>query len=212
MDNSLNSPAASVSQTDLSSSGSSMGPPSAEGQGASGAKTGGAGGGTTSSAPHQMQQDYWKKDLFLKRLSIAVTIVGFLFLFGSIQITSKNLRNNIQQSMDRTVLEMDKVFVDRPELSAYVFGSAPIGTNDPNYARAEIAATMVLDVFVAAARQNDQYKGLWENPEGWDNWIEDSLRHSSFLREQLRSNTNWYPSLTYYLDKVDKELANKKDH
>jgi hypothetical protein len=175
---------------------------SSEGQSAS--------GGKAPPTPYQMQQDYWKKDLFLKRLSIVVTVFGFLFLLGSLQITSKNLRNNIQQSMDRTILEMDKVFVDKPELGAYVFGPTPISTNNPDYARAEAAATMVLDVFVSAARQNEQYKGLWENPQGWDDWIEDSLRHSPFLREHLRSNTNWYPSLTYYLNKVDEERAEKK--
>lgn len=210
MNNPQDSPAAPASPPQAEQSSANVAAVSSVGPGADGGKTVGS-GGTTPPTPHQMQQDYWKKDLFLKRLSIVVTVTGFLFLLGSLQITSKNLRNNIEQSMDRTVLEMDKVFVDKPELSAYVFGPTPISTNDPDYARAGAAATMVLDVFVAAARQNDHYKGLWENPEGWDNWIEDSLRHSPFLREHLRSNTNWYPSLMYYLDRVDKEMAEKKN-
>lgn len=184
------------------------------------------------SKPHPDQTAYWEKDLALKqntlqvstsarcvsKIALAVSILGFCGLIGSILMNSRqvslnteqlrlnyqsatnaqlSLRNNTQQSMTKLTMDLDQVMINHPELCRYLEGNANPAKDPTNYDRAVEVAIMRFDVYDVALGQVDSFKSEWTNPGGWTNWIIDDFARSPFLRDQYRKYSDWYgPSLT----------------
>jgi len=153
------------------------------------------------------QRAYWKKDLLQKQRSVRlavtnsiVSICGFMIVIAALflnlrqaKIVQKNLRNSVQQSMVKLTTDLDKIYVDHPEMREYVYG----GRNRRNWdvtdhQRAKAVAAFEFDVFDIAASQSKTFRDQWLTPEAWTNWIVDEFASSGFLRSQFQTNQSWY--------------------
>src|SRR5437879_5155926 len=101
------------------------------------------------------QRHYWSQDLAYKkqsfhiaRTSFIVSVFGFgivscaLFLnWHQSRIVGKNLRNSVQQSMVKLTSDLDKIYIDHPELRQYIYtGVKPAQWTQTNDEQAAAAA------------------------------------------------------------------------
>ncbi|HEV2694108.1 MAG TPA: hypothetical protein VG347_14530 [Verrucomicrobiae bacterium] len=175
--------------------------------------------------------EYRGRDLELKRqalriqkctfwigfAALLVSVSGFMAVVLTVRINTEqekiasiNMINGLQQSMAKITVDLDRVFVDRPELMPYFYGRKDISESDTNYLQVEATAVTVLDVFDIASSQPDRYKDQWKHPEAWDEWIIDTFSESPVLRQVLRKRADWYPGLTNYLSKPEVEAAEQE--
>ena len=115
--------------------------------------------------PHNSQRDYWKEDLKLKRITLGLSIFGFIAIILSIGfnarqifITTEQLKLNTKQveinteqskrlaeslcySLQSEVLNhvtgLDKVFLERTYLRPYFYEDKPIVEKDKCESRVE---------------------------------------------------------------------------
>jgi len=159
------------------------------------------------------QLAYWKADLFIKKLGLGISILGFLLIIIGVFATrrqlaintqqlqlstsqsaqvAKSIRANVENGAVTHVLALDKVFMDRPYLMPYFYESKSIDRKDPKYAEVQATAGAVLDLFDMLASQSKHYPEFWDTPEAWDAWMVDVFSTSPILREYLDTHKTWY--------------------
>jgi hypothetical protein len=154
-----------------------------------------------------LRYKFWQ--LFATYASLVVAILGIWFVVRSLDNNTKSVRSGVQQSMLSLVTDMDKVFVDKPELYPYFnrCQELKLGPNDPKSDQVIAAAVQMLDVFDIAAAQSTRFRDQWEDPDAWDNWIKDQFIHSPILRKVLHDHKSWYSKgLNNRLNEAEKEL------
>jgi hypothetical protein len=170
--------------------------------------------------PPHGQLEYWEQDLFLKKRSFHLSLVGFIAIFISIlfntyqayisreqfKLNAEQVRRNTEQStrlaksichsiQNETlahVTDLDKVFLQRTYLRPYFYEDKSIGHKDKYYDEASATAELVLDIFDMIAEQSVKYKDCWDDSETWDKWIMDTFSTSPILRETMEERRDWY--------------------
>ena len=182
-------------------------------------------------SPRDEQKRYWERDLFYKKFSLFVSSGGFLLiilgLFANIwsigintkqlrlnaaqsEKVEKSIRANVEQSIVTRVIDLDQVFIQKPDLTPYFYEDKPIYENDDKYREVSATAVMVLDVFDLVATQNKHYPEFWDTPEAWDEWMIDFFSTSPILRATFDKYPSWYGnSLKELRNKGQKKLENK---
>ena len=158
-----------------------------------------------------LRYKFWQ--LVATYLSLVVAIAGIWFVVRSLDNNTKSVRSGVQQSMLSLVTDLDKLFVDKPELYPYFYRcqELQLQSNDPKSDQVIAAADQMLDVLDIAAAQSTRYRDEWEDPDAWDNWIKDEFVHSPILRKALHDHKNWYSrGLNTRLDEAEKELIKLK--
>lgn len=156
-----------------------------------------------------------RKALTAARISLCISILGFAAVWHSLKSNDialqKNglaLRNNVQQSMTKLVVDLDRVYIDHPELRQY-FNEGLDAHGTTNFVRASALAVTMLDVFDVAIGQCKTFREEWTEPDGWTNWVVNEFANSSFLRGEYWQRTNWYgPDMLYLVI----QSTNKPNH
>jgi hypothetical protein len=133
---------------------------------------------------------FWQ--LFALYSNLLVAIVGISFVVTTLHNNGQSVRNSVQQGMARLVTDMDRVFVDKPELFPYFYECREIDSSNPQYFTAFAASIQMLDLLDIANTQSSTFRDQWDTPEAWDNWIADQLLRSPILRATLRRHNTWY--------------------
>jgi|SRR5215213_8309741 len=92
----------------------------------------------TTGAVSQEQIRYWDKDLGYKKWSLRVSILGFALVSLGLLLNycesgkvTKSVRANVQHGMVTQVTNLDRIFVEKPELRPYFYDSQEIDQKDP---------------------------------------------------------------------------------
>jgi len=144
---------------------------------------------------------------FYEKLSLTISLSGAISLIF-IYIQSAQTTQSMQASMYATIashtLEMDKIFIEHPELRSYFYGGQQITEEDRNYSLVLSIAEYQLDYFDATTTQlgyiPDDADKL-EDRETWQHYFADSFAKSPILCKRLNANRDWYmESLTSIAD------------
>jgi len=159
-----------------------------------------------SSGASNEQNAYWREDLKLKRRQLAVSLLGFISVITALVLNynawrtnGRSLKANTQLSMSRIITDFDRVFIDHPELRVYFDGGEPITESSTNYDRAYATASMMLQVLDLASVQSDEFHDLWNDPQGWEYWVSNSIATIPIVRKALLEATNDFPELSRYV-------------
>jgi len=155
-----------------------------------------------SEAVYRQHDLYYKeKTLNIDRRSLFVSVAGFVLvlltlLYNSWQwaFIAKTHHNAIKSSMLSLMVDLDKVYLEHPELVPYFYGGLDIATNHPDYRQAYATAVMVLDVMDIGKLQSTQFKEFWTHPETWEEWIQDQFADSPIVCRVFAERRNWYGS------------------
>lgn len=163
--------------------------------------------------PSPEQQRYWAQDLFIKKLGLIVSAIGFIFVFAGLYLTyrqmtinteqlqlntiqsekvAKSIRANVENAIVTHVTSLDQVFINNPSLAPYFYDEKQINKEDKDYPKVSATAVMVLDVFDLVATQNKHYPEFWDTPQAWDAWMMDVFSTSPILRDFIDKHPGWY--------------------
>lgn len=159
--------------------------------------------------------------------SLVLAIFGFLVLWSSLKKNTQSVRANVQNGMLTQVAGLSKTLMDKPELYTYFYKGEPPPdpklpcvphssgavekAQSPCYVEVLAAAISKADVLDLVSTQSTRFPDLWDDPEAWDRWVEDSIKQSPILRDYLQNNCRWYgTSLIKHLKKVDEALSPKE--
>jgi hypothetical protein len=145
-----------------------------------------------------------------EKWSLITSAFGFLLVVGSLAILShqtKLLAKAIDASASASVAErqinIDKVFVDKPELLRYFFGNTDISRDDESYYAALAVAGLLANYFDTYCLQKGMLKQMYSEP-AWECYIKDYFRRSPLLREHVKEFHDWYtPDLLNLLRQLD---------
>ena len=158
----------------------------------------------------ELRYKFW--ELVALYSNLAVAIVGFLGVVWSLNnnrqtlhANTKSLRANVQNAVLSHVVNLDKVFIDKPYLLPYFYEDKPPDPND-HYQEVIATAQLTMDVLDIASVQSTRFRDEWEDPDGWDRWIIDMFKHSPVLRQYLAKHKDWYgQSVRARLEKAQEE-------
>lgn len=155
----------------------------------------------------ELRYKYWQ--LLATYLSLIVAVVGIGFVVWSVRNNTKSVSTGVQQHAMSLVTDLDKVFIDHPQLYPYFYEckELELDPNDKESKRVVAAAMMMLDVLDMAAMQSTENKLDWGDPEAWDRWIFDQFVRSPILRKTLKEHEGWYGKrLKTKRDEAEREL------
>lgn len=142
---------------------------------------------------------------FYEKIQISLSFIGILSLaFIILQTRAMNEQSrlateNMQASMYATIaahtMEMDRIFVDRPELRPYFYSNKPIDEADKVYDQVMAVAEHELDLFDSIYTQlgyipDDEDKD--EDRETWRRYFAASFAKSPALCKRYYANKDWY--------------------
>lgn len=90
--------------------------------------------------------------------------------------------------------ELDKTFLEYPDLRPYFYDGKPFDVDDPNRDRVLAAAELVLDAFEWIWYRQDKLNAKSE--EGWRAYTIDTFSSSPVLQQHYLASESWYPGIT----------------
>lgn len=90
--------------------------------------------------------------------------------------------------------ELDKTFVEYPDIRPYFYEGKPADADDPNLQRVRAVAELVLDAFEWIWHRKEELNT--EDETGWMNYIADTFFSSPALQQHYASFAHWYPGIT----------------
>lgn len=120
-----------------------------------------------------------------------VTILGLPVLIWSIFLLGRQLRLQVYQTVNETILEIDEFFTENYDLLPFVLENVPIPEDDPKLRLKVLnAAALLMDYFVHLhTLRGLQSKEIWA---GWQNYMRDVYKTSPALRYYIETNRSWY--------------------
>lgn len=132
--------------------------------------------------------------------NLLVAIVGFIVVLISLDRNTQSVRANVQNGVTSQIAGLSKVFVDEPELYPYFFEKVEpppkqpcvAHSSPPCYDKLRAVAIYKADVMDIVATQRTHFPHMWDDPEAWDVWVDDSIKNSPIIREYLLKQCTWY--------------------
>lgn len=90
--------------------------------------------------------------------------------------------------------ELDKTFVEYPEIRPYFYEGKSLEADDPNLHRVRAVAELVLDAFEWIWHRKEELNT--DDETGWMNYIADTYFSSPALQQHYASVASWYPGIT----------------
>jgi hypothetical protein len=127
---------------------------------------------------------------FLSVLALAISLVSIVL---SVRYTVRGSKASAYDRATDLFLEIDRIFIEHPEMRAYFYGNEKVPAGDPVVQRVEATAELILDVFEWVWRRQEEL--VQRDQEGWCTYILDSLRGSSALLDFHQLHTSWHPAI-----------------
>jgi len=123
--------------------------------------------------------------------SIATIASAVILLIQTQQIRRSVQRDTYQKAQDR-VYDLDRNFIDHPDLREYFYGDQPIGKATDALTRARVESTAEwisdLDDSILSIFSTDPD----EDSLAWRAYIDESIRESPALRDYVKQHRDWY--------------------
>lgn len=122
---------------------------------------------------------------------LPVLVLSVLLLAWQTVSAARATRASLYQNIATLMIEIDRFFIERPELRPYFYESADVADGAPDCGVVTSTAEMLADFFenvldqVPALREEDTLK-LWESYMG------DVLGSSPALRRHILAHPSWY--------------------
>lgn len=119
-------------------------------------------------------------------------------------------RAAIYQGLNQFMLELDRIFIDNPQLRPYFYESCP--EPDDVVLRYQLSAVseMYIDLMDNFLVQAPNLEAFISEP--WDDYFRDLLRRSPAMRRFWRDHRNWYAAhMQRLLDPVLEEFNTVED-
>jgi hypothetical protein len=124
-------------------------------------------------------------------LSIFALLVSFASLAISIYFAKRGNENSAYDRATDLFLEIDRVFIEHPEVRLYFYGNQDLQPGDPIAPKVEAVAELILDVFEWIWRRQRELS--LKDQEGWRRYILERLDSSTALCDYYKKNSEWYP-------------------
>jgi hypothetical protein len=113
----------------------------------------------------------------------------------SMQQTTVSMQASMYATIATQTLEMDKMFIEKPELRPYFYDGVDIKEDDKNYNLVMSIAEYQLDYFDSTRTElgyipKDQ--DTQEDRETWRHYLGDSFANSPILCKRIKANSDWY--------------------
>jgi hypothetical protein len=130
------------------------------------------------------------------------TVKALKYSASAIEINTKAIEQNAFNSAASNLMEIGKLFVDKPHLRKYFYDGEPVPERPEEYEQAKAAALVMLDFLANILVYVNNYEHLYPEKE-WHGYIKDIFRSSPMLRETFtqlrRAGKEWYVEELYRL-------------
>lgn len=136
---------------------------------------------------------------------LVVTTLGFFAACWTISDTAKAFRGSIYSSASPWIFDIDKVFIENPDLRPYFYADyrrAPIyftrrDLKSPEAEKAYLKtcamAEYILDTFDSYLSTRTKFgHDTLADEEGWKQWMRDTFRASPVLVRYMEEHMSWY--------------------
>lgn len=125
-------------------------------------------------------------------LSIAAAV------FSTYVAYSANRQSDIiatYNSLTSLVLEIDKIFIEYPDLRPYFYNNTPLPADmqEQDRNRTLAIAELYLDILECIWDRQPEFSK--EDEASWRDWILDAFSTSPILSSHYSENRSWYPTL-----------------
>lgn len=120
-----------------------------------------------------------------------VVAASLWFLWIQIRYLRHSLTGSIYQNVYETMIKMDNVFVENPELKPYFYDGKETNPADPLYQRVSSVAEMLTDYFDSVYYQKNYVPVQWFRE--FTSFMRDIYKSSPALREHLSQRQQWHP-------------------
>jgi hypothetical protein len=142
---------------------------------------------------------FQRLSLALSAAALVISALGFTAVIISIRTAQEQLSCTTAQTSllikDRslaTVLALDKLFLDYPEIRPYFYEGKDLDEAHPLYPKVEAAAEMHLDVFDYNISFRKSFPQQYHHPEASECYIRDMLAKSPVMRRRLTKKAEWF--------------------
>lgn len=135
-------------------------------------------------------------NVILKPLALLVEIIGFSLIVWQVFIARQAFEVQAWQMITQQMTEIDKIFVEHPDLYPYFYQKKQIDINDPLYPKVVSMADMLLDYMdgfeddfvrkLAGMEDNGKY---WK---AWEKYFQDQFNLSPVLCNRYKEVKSWY--------------------
>ena len=139
---------------------------------------------------------------FYEWLTLAISVISttsLAFIWYQVKQTSASLQASAYATIGNYTMDLDKIFLEHPELRPYFYEGQPITKDDKNYHTVMAIAEFQLDFFDATMTQleirpRESGVEMAEEKKTWDNYFADSFKNSPALCQRFRelSLKGWY--------------------
>jgi hypothetical protein len=124
-------------------------------------------------------------------------LVGVPAVVASLLILANQVRHEVlaegatvYQDINRMMMDIDMLFVDRPELRQYFYRGIPITPDDAEYERVAAVSELFVDFMDNFVQQEARMR---KQPTAyWHQYFHAMLESSPAIREFWTSNGHWY--------------------
>lgn len=117
-----------------------------------------------------------------------------LATYLSLRLSGRTLTTMSYRSATDLVLELDRVFLDQPQLRPYFYEQAPTPPRGHSeHHRVMAAAEFALDVCECIWDHRHQYSAV--DCDAWREWIHNVFLESPTILATYEQNVAWYPTL-----------------
>ena len=142
--------------------------------------------------------------LVLDIIQVAVAILGFVGIIISLLYLAKqtkeatrqsksleeSIRVQVYQGISSDMLEIDRVFIEHPELRPYFYESIELSQDSPLYKMALSIAEMKLDFYDTVLHQMPHF--LQPLASNWKDGIRYAFALSPVMKTVLDTHKTWY--------------------
>lgn len=136
------------------------------------------------------------KHYLISIISLPLLIISAIILFIQLRSSAKATISNVYQNVTYGAVEIDKIFIDNPELRKYFYYNNIYYGNKTSelYDKISSIAEMFFDFADSVNTQIECMPKKKSYPwETWKKYFKDLYKRSPILREYWENNKQWYP-------------------
>jgi hypothetical protein len=157
----------------------------------------------TNAPPEPLRKRFFRRLFSLEGMSTIASLTSVMIVLNQSIDLRRTVQRDTYQKAYQTVFDLDRLFLDHPELKPYFYSGQTLDAKtDPVLrARVESTAEWISDFF-----DNLFYNvklGPNEDWSAWESYIEETFRRSPALRDYVQAHRGWYSDeLGEALDRV----------
>ncbi|MBM7080315.1 hypothetical protein [Micromonospora humida] len=127
-------------------------------------------------------------------LALVAIVVSLLSAFYGYRLSRQAHQVSTYYGAIGLFRELDKTFVEHPDIRPYIYDGKPLADDDPNRHRVQAVAELVIDAFEWIWYRRKKLNAKAE--EGWRAYIVEIFSSSPVLQQHYVRYESWYPGIT----------------